>query len=230
MCTFLQSLNLNALPETNNTVYLIIPFSQAGSCWNACHFKISIACQGCPQHTLSNSCILCKENGAGLKARNSVKFCWKGMMCKEQHMTTVETTNNSSEARHYIYHNCACTYFNVFILYLKHDKCTTVDYVLHKIDTLQLFRLFHFSSWWKYRWIFLPSTFVCKSDRKKTRKVFKMSNRKQKTICFKMRKWYFVQLTLFASLWGAIVRVTLNTIRGYAREIQYHCAHKLQYT
>lgn len=119
MCTFLQSLNLNAFPETNNTVYLIIPFSQAGSCWNACHFKISIACQSCPQHTLSNSCILCNENGAGLKARNCVKFCCKGMMCKEQCMTTVETTNNGTGARDFIDHNCACTYFIVGIIYLK---------------------------------------------------------------------------------------------------------------
>lgn len=45
------------------------------------------------------------------------------MMCKEQRMTTVETTNNSNGARHYIYHNCACTYFIVCIIYLKHDKC-----------------------------------------------------------------------------------------------------------
>ena len=153
MCTFLQSLNLNAFPETNNTVYLIIPFSQAGSCWNACHFKISIACQSFPPHTLSNSCILCNENGAGLKARNCVKFCCKGMMCKEQCMTTVETTNNGSGARDFIDHNCACTYFIVGIIYLKHDKCTGLHYAQHKYKLLPLDRLLHFSWWWKQGWV-----------------------------------------------------------------------------
>lgn len=153
MCTFLQSLNLNAFPETNNTVYLIIPFSQAGSCWNACHFKISIACQSFPQHTLSNSCILCNENGAGLKARNCVKFCCKGMMCKEQCMTTVKTTNNGTGARDFIDHNCACTYFIVGIIYLKHDKCTIVHYVLCEQKLLPLLCLLHFSWWWKRSWV-----------------------------------------------------------------------------
>ena len=153
MCTFLQSLNLNAFPETNNTVYLIIPFSQAGSCWNACHFKISTACQSFPPHTLSNSCILCNENGAGLKARYCVKFCCKGMMCKEQCMTTVETTNNGSGARDFIDHNCACTYFIVGIIYLKHDKCTGLHYAQHKYKLLPLDRLLHFSWWWKQGWV-----------------------------------------------------------------------------
>lgn len=51
------------------------------------------------------------------------------MMCKEQCMTTVEATNNGTGAGDFIDHNCACTYFIVGIIYLKHDKCTIVHYV-----------------------------------------------------------------------------------------------------
>lgn len=106
-----------------------------------------------PTHTLSNSCTLCNENGAGLKARNCVQFCFKGMMCKEQCMTTVETTNNGTGARNFIDHNCACTYFIVGIMYLKHDKCTLVHYVLHEQKLLPPDRLLRFSWWWKHSWV-----------------------------------------------------------------------------
>lgn len=189
MCTFLQSLNLNAFPETNNTVYLIIPFSQASSCWNACHFKISIACQNFPPHTLSNSCILCNENGAGRKARNCVKFCCKGMMCKEQCMTTVETTNNGTGARDFIDHNCACTCFIVGIIYLKHDKCTALHYVLHRGSSHRspfTFLLVMETQLSFISFSFLKTFKVLKSSRKKTlthaHKAIQMNNRNQKTV------------------------------------------------
>lgn len=215
MCTFLQSLNLNALPETNNTVYLIIPFSQAGSCWNACHFKISIACQSCPQHTLSNSCILCNENGAGLKARNCVKFCCNGMMCKEQCMTTVETTNNSNGAKHYIYHNCACTYFIVCIIYLKHGKCVAEAMCYPQKETLQLVKLFH-CSWWKCSSIFLLSKhlFVNHTAQEKKIRFAKWVTDNKRRYC-KMRKWDFVQLTLLL--------FSTDTESGYIKEYLRLC-------
>lgn len=104
-----------------------------------------------------------------LKARNCVKFRCKGMMGKEQCMTTVETTNNGAGARDFTDHNCACTYFIVGIIYLKHDKCTIVHYVLHKWELLPLVRFLHFSWWWKQRCVSFLSL-LCKHLRSSNHK------------------------------------------------------------
>lgn len=107
---------------------------------------------------------------------------------KEQCMTTVETTNNGTGARSYIDHNCACTCFIVGIIYLKHDKCTALHYVLHRLLPQIAFHVspgdgntVEFLSF-----SFLKTFKVLRSSRKKTlshaHKAIQMNNRNQKTI------------------------------------------------
>ena len=113
------------------------------------------------------------------------------MMCKEQCMTTVETTNNGTGARDFIDHNCACTYFIVGIIYLKHDKCIVLHYVLHRGSSHRspfTFLLVMETQLSFISFSFLKTFKVLKSSRKKTlshthtNKAIQMSNRKQKTI------------------------------------------------
>lgn len=97
MCTFLQSLNLNAFPATNNTVYLIIPFHKQAAAETLATSKYQLLARVVLNTPCQTHVCCAGKTRAGLKARNCVKFCCKGVMCKEQCMTTVETTNNGTE-------------------------------------------------------------------------------------------------------------------------------------
>lgn len=110
-------------------------------------------------------------------------------MCKEQCMTTGETTNNGTGARDFIDHNCACTCFIVGIIYLKHvTNVPALHYVLHRGSSHRSpFTFLLVMETVEFHFFFFSETFkVLKSSRKKTlthaHKAIQMNNRNQKTI------------------------------------------------